>query len=502
MPMLKLRPLAIDTHREAVAYINRACTLYRAEEFLALEKIEIVNDGKRLVAVLNIVDDPALLAPDELGLSHEAARAFGLPAGSPVRIEHPSRPESLEAVRGKIQGRILNPEDYAAIIGDIVGRRYSKMEIAAFLVACAGFITPEEILGLTKAMAETGRRLQWRRNGAEEIVVDKHCIGGIPGNRTSMIVVPIAVAHGLTIPKTSSRAITSPAGTADTMEVLARVDIGVDEMRDIVDRIGGCLIWGGRANLSPADDILITVERPLGIDTRGQMVASILSKKLTAGSTHLVIDMPIGPSAKLRDRADAVELRKLFEFVGHALGLRLDFIFSDGSQPVGRGIGPVLEARDVLSVLRNDPDAPADLRERALLVAGHLLDFDPALPGGKGLARARELLQSGAALQAMERIIQAQGPASEILSPGALAHEVVAPCDGHVRSIDNLRLARIARMAGAPAFKGAGVDLFKKAGDSVRRGEPLFRIHAALDSDLRFAADLAERDCGYVCGNS
>ncbi len=500
--MLKLRPLAIDTHREAVAYLNRACTQYRAEEFLALEKIEIVNDGKRLTAILNIVDDPGLLAPDELGLSHEAARAFGLPPGSPVRIEHPSRPESLEAVRRKIQAGILAPEDYAAIIGDVVGRRYSKMEIAAFLVACAGFITPEETLGLTRAMAETGHRLHWKRHdGSPGIVVDKHCIGGIPGNRTSMIVVPIAVAHGLTIPKTSSRAITSPAGTADTMEVLARVDIDVDEMRDIVDRVGGCLIWGGRANLSPADDILITVERPLGIDTRGQMVASILSKKVTAGSTHLVIDMPIGPSAKLRDRADAVELRKLFEFVGHAMGLRLDFVFSDGSQPVGNGIGPVLEARDVLKVLRNDADAPADLRERALLVAGHLLDFDPALPGGKGLARARDLLQSGAALKAMERIIEAQGPASEILSPGALAHDVVAPCDGHVRSIDNLRLARIARMAGAPAFKGAGVDLFKKAGDSVRRGEPLFRIHAALDSDLRFAADLAERDCGYVCGN-
>ena len=245
---------------------------------------------------------------------------------------------------------------------------------------------------------------------ADPIVVDKHCIGGIPGNRTSMIVVPIVAAHGLTIPKTSSRAITSPAGTADTMEVLARVDVGIEEMKEVVAACRGCLVWGGHVNLSPADDILISVERPLSLDTREQMVASIMSKKLAAGSTHLLIDLPVGPTAKLANATEAMRLRKLFEFVGDHFGIAVEVITTDGRQPIGNGIGPVLEAEDVMAVLTNDPKAPADLREKSLRLAAHLLEYDPQLRGGSGYARARELLDSGAALKKMQAIIDAQGP--------------------------------------------------------------------------------------------
>ncbi|WP_341909007.1 thymidine phosphorylase family protein [Ferrovibrio terrae] len=492
--MLKLKRIAIDTHRESIAYLSRRCPDYRAEEFQALGKIEVKAGGARLPATLNIVDDPDLLAPDEIGLSEAAFDAFGHPAGTPASIEHPKPAESLEAVRAKILGRELNREQYAAIIGDIAALRYSKMEVAAFLVGCAGFMTIAEVLSLTQAMAGVGKHLDWGRR----LVVDKHCIGGIPGNRTSMIVVPIVVAHGLTIPKTSSRAITSPAGTADTMEVLARVDIGTDEMRAIVDKVGGCLVWGGRVNLSPADDVLITVERPLRIDTREQMVASILSKKLTAGASHLVLDIPVGPTAKVRNATEAAHLRKMFEYVGGKLGLSLDIRLTDGSQPIGYGVGPVLEARDVMAVLRNDAAAPDDLRERALLLAGALIEADISVKGGQGIHRARELLESGAAMRAMEEIILAQGAHNTPLTPSPSGHEVTASCDGVVQSIDCLRIARVARMAGAPAFKSAGVDLLRKVGDPVRQREPLYRIHATLPTDLGFAADLAGQDSGYV----
>ncbi len=492
--MLKLKRIAIDTHRESIAYLSRYCSQFKAEEFQALERIEVCGATHRMPATLNIVDDTQILGADELGLSEAAFDAFGQPAGVLVSIQHPRPAESLEAVRAKIQGRELSPEQYASIIRDIAGLRYSKMEVAAFLVGCAGFMTSNEVLSLTRAMADVGRRLEW----GHRLVVDKHCIGGIPGNRTSMIVVPIVVAHGLTIPKTSSRAITSPAGTADTMEVLARVDIGIDEMRNVVDKVGGCIVWGGRVNLSPADDVMITVERPLRIDTREQMVASILSKKLTAGASHLVLDIPVGPTAKVRNAAEAARLRKLFEHVGGQLGLSLDIRMTDGRQPIGRGIGPVLEARDVMAVLRNDPAAPDDLRDRALLLAGALIESDISVKGGQGIHRARELLASGAAMQAMEQIIQAQGASNLPLEPSSSGQEVVAVNDGVVHEIDCLRIARIARVAGAPMFKGAGVDLVCKTGDVVRRGDPLYRIHATLESDLGFAADLAAEDPGYA----
>lgn len=492
--MLKVKRVGIDTHRENVAFLSRDCAEYRAEEFQALDKIEVAVDGQRILAVLNIVDDPAIVPTDGLGLSIQAFRRLGVTEGEMVRIEQASPPESLEAIRAKIAGETLSEDSLKAVMRDVADHRYSRMEIAAFLIACASFMSAEEVLGLTRAMAGVGSVLTWDHAP----IVDKHCVGGVPGNRTSMIVVPIVVAHGLPIPKTSSRAITSPAGTADTMEVLANVDVAVDRMQDMVRDIGGCLVWGGQVNLSPADDILISVERPLSIDTPEQMVASILSKKLAAGSTHLLIDIPVGPSAKVRSQSDAIRLRKLFEFVGRRVGLVIDVAITDGSQPVGNGVGPVLEARDVMRVLGNEPGAPMDLRENALALAGRILEFDPDLPGGEGYQRARELLDDGAALAAMKQIISAQGPPPRSNELGTLTHDVTALRDGVVASIDCYRIARIARLAGAPMDKGAGIDLFHKVGEKVSRGDALYRIHAHFKSDFKFATDFAAADDGYV----
>ncbi len=492
--MLKLRQLGIDTCHETVAFLSRRCPSYRAQEFVALARIEVSGRGRRIVATLNIVDDETILAPDELGLSLLAHRQLGLPDGTPVEVAQAAPPASLDHVRAKIDGAVLSPEAYLEIARDLAAHRYSKMEIAAFLVAGAGFTTADEVLSFTRAMAAVGGKLSW--NGG--MIVDKHCIGGIPGNRTSMIVVPIVAAHGLRIPKTSSRAITSPAGTADAMEVLARVDVGPDEMREIVAAESGCLVWGGHANLSPADDVLISVERPLSIDTPEQMVASILSKKIAAGSTHLILDLPVGPTAKLRDREAFVRLRKLFEYISDQVGLNTVVVATDGSQPVGRGIGPWLEARDAMAVLARDPAAPRDLEERALLLAGHVLEFDPALRGGRGIARARELLKSGAALAKMKRLIAAQGAPPAASALGLLERDVLASRDGVVSAIDCHRLARVARLAGAPTDKGAGVDLFRKIGDPVQQGEPIYRIHAAFETDFSFAAKFAADGDGFT----
>jgi thymidine phosphorylase len=333
--MLTLKRIAIDTYRENVAFLSRRCAVYRPEEFQAVSRIEVGRDGRRILASLNIVDDEQILGPRELGLSEQAFRLLALPEGEQVQLTPASPPKSLEAIRAKIQGLTLSPHEFDQIIGDITANRYSRMEIAAFLISSASFLATDEVLSLTRAMAKVGTRLTW----PTAPVVDKHSIGGVPGNRTSMVVVPIVAAHGLLIPKTSSRAITSPAGTADTMEVLARVDLSIDEMRAVVEKERGCLVWGGHVDLSPADDILISVERPLSVDTREQLVASILSKKLAAGSTHLVVDIPVGPTAKVRSHAEAIRLRKLFEYIGDNIGLRLDVAITDGLQPVGAASG-------------------------------------------------------------------------------------------------------------------------------------------------------------------
>jgi thymidine phosphorylase len=493
---LTVRPLAIDTFRENTLLLSRDCRALRPERLAGVRKVEIRAGGRTLLAAVVICDDPALVGPLEAGLTQPAFRRLGVAAGTPVHVAPAPPPAGAAALRAKIGGATLTDAQIGDVIHDLAEHRWSDMEISAFLVACASFMTPEETLALTRAMAGAGRRLSWNR----ALVADKHCIGGVPGNRTSLIVAPVAAAHGLLTPKTSSRAITSPAGTADTMEVLARVDLDEDEMRAVVESCGGCIVWGGRVNLSPVDDVLISVERPLSLDTPEQMVASILSKKLAAGSTHLVLDLPVGPGAKMRDPEAALRLRKLFEFVADRVGLRVEVVETDGSQPVGRGVGPALEARDVLAVLRGEAGAPADLAEKSVRLAGRLIELDPEVPGGAGAARARELIASGAALRKLEAIAEAQGPSPLAggMTPGSRVCEIPAARDGTITSVDCLRIARIARLAGAPTDPGAGLDLLKRRGERVRQGEPLYRLHAEDPADFALACEAAGEDPGFV----
>ncbi|MBP6816952.1 MAG: thymidine phosphorylase family protein [Burkholderiaceae bacterium] len=502
-PTLPIRRVGIDTWRENVVFLHRDCPVVRAAGFQALAKVRVQANGQTLFAVLNVVDDACICEPRELGLSEEAFRRLGVEPGHPARIEQAEPAASIAALHRKIAGERLDRDDLRAIIQDIAAARYSRIELAAFVVATNQFeLDRDEVLHLTEAMITSGQRIDWQREVGAGPVVDKHCIGGIPGNRTSMVVVPIVAAHGMLCPKTSSRAITSPAGTADTMEVLAEVELPMERLKEIVRATHGCLAWGGTADLSPADDILISVERPLAIDSPGQMVASILSKKIAAGSTHLVLDIPVGPTAKVRSMPAAQRLKRLFEYVAGRLGLELDAVITDGRQPIGRGIGPVLEARDVMQVLANDPNASQDLRQKALRLAGRMIEFDPDVRGGDGYRIARDILESGRALAKMNSIIDAQGRRTKPLRVGSLHFDVDAPAEGAVIGVDNLRLARIARLSGAPQVRGAGIDLRVQLGDQVRKGQTLYRVHAQFEADLEFAHRMVAEGSAFTLGSA
>jgi thymidine phosphorylase len=299
------------------------------------------------------------------------------------------------------------------------------------------------------------------------------------------------------MPKTSSRAITSPAGTADTMEALAPVDLSAAALRRVVEREGGCIVWGGAARLSPADDLLIRVERPLELDAPGQLIASVLSKKVAAGATHVLVDIPVGPRAKVRNLEAAARMERDLREIGETMGLRVRPVLTDGGQPVGRGIGPALEARDVLAVLGNEPSAPTDLRARALLLAGHLLELAGAVPAGSGEALAREILDDGRAGRKFAAICEAQGG---LRTPPVAAHTrpVEARAAGRVSAIDNRRLARVARLAGAPRDAAAGLLLHVKLGDRVEAGEPLYTVHAESRGELAYALAYARTRSGII----
>ena len=341
---LRARRLGIDTYQQHVVYMRADCHVCRSQGFAVQSQVEIAGPRGAILATLNIVVSD-LLTTDEAALSESAWRALALRDGDLLAFRHPAPVASLSDLRGKLFGRRLDDAAMRRIVTDIAGGRYTDLHLAAFIAAGAGSnMDLEETIALTRAMVGVGSRLTWPRRP----IVDKHCVGGLPGNRTTLIVVPIVAALGLTMPKTSSRAITSPAGTADTMETLAPVTLDLATLRGVVDREGGCIAWGGAVQLSPADDVLIRVERPLDIDSQGQLVASVLSKKVAAGSEHVLVDIPVGPTAKVRSDEAARDLAHRLEEVGRAIGLHVRCMFTDGTQPVGRGVGPALEARDVL----------------------------------------------------------------------------------------------------------------------------------------------------------
>ena len=490
--MFRLRHLCIDTLREHVVMIHETAVRAGDLGFHPLDRVRVVGEPpgggppREITGVLNFCRD-ALLAPDEVGLSDLAFADLGLPEGAPVRATIAPAPASIDRVRHKLHGGWLDRAAFDAILGDVVRNRYSRLELAMFVMACGlRTLDLDEVVAFTEAMIASGTRLDFGPGP----VADKHCVGGVPGNRTTMIVVPILASLGVTIPKTSSRAITSPAGTADTMGTLAEVALPPARLHDIVRELHGCIAWGGALGLAPADDILITVERPMEIDTEAQMVASILAKKVTAGATHALIDVPVGPTAKVRSLDAAERLAALFRAVAARLGLRVDVVTTDAHGPVGRGIGPRLEALDVLAVLRREPDAPEDLREKALYLASRLLELIEATPAGGGYRAAQAALDGGHALATFERIVAAQG-ARPPLGPARHRWVVEACTDGRIREIDCWEIARVAKRAGAPANAAAGVWLRRRVGDVVARGEPLFEIHAQSAAQLEFARDYA-----------
>ena len=479
---LTVRRPGFETGPEFIVFMRRDCPVCRSEGFTAHKRVLLRNNERRIIATLFQTTDD-LVRTDEAALSESAWMALGVSEGDTIQVEHPQPIPSLSHLRGRIYGHRFNDNALHAVIRDIVDGNYSDIHIAAFIAACA---TPaldrHEVLGLTRAMVNAGDRLSWNA----DVVADKHSVGGLPGNRTTPIVVSIVAALGLTMPKTSSRAITSPAGTADTMETLAPVDLDIAAIHRVVEQEGGCIAWGGAVRLSPADDILIRVERALDIDTEGQLIASVLSKKIAAGSTHVVLDMPVGPTAKVRTPEAAKLLGEGLAAVAAAFDMQTRIIQSDGTQPVGRGIGPALEARDVLSVLRRENGAPQDLRSRAIALAGALLEMTRTASEGGGETLAAQCLHDGRALRKFERICEAQG-GMRVPPVAAQRLPIAAQQGGRLRSIDNRKIATLAKLAGAPEAKAAGVELHARVGDAVIDGQPLCTLHAESPGELAYA---------------
>ncbi|UCD03672.1 MAG: AMP phosphorylase [Candidatus Woesearchaeota archaeon] len=488
---MKLKAVIRDIYSGGPLIISLSTATAHKLDLFPGDRVKVSAHGKYVIAVSDISEE---LRKDEIGILAEVNKCLNLNDGELVSIEPTETPQSLTYIRKKLDNKKLTKDEIFSIVDDIVDNVLTEAEVA-YLISAAYIneFSMEETESLVRAMALSGEILRWK----DKRILDIHCIGGVPGNRTTPIVVPIIAAAGVIIPKTSSRAITSPSGTADTMEVLTNVEIkDSEQVKRVVNRISACLLWGGALNIAPADDKIIRIEKPLSLDPTAMLLSSIMAKKYAVGSTHVLIDIPLGYYAKVESEARYKELKTKFEDLGRRLHMTVKVIKTDAKGPIGKGIGPALEARDVMWILEADERGPEDLKDKSLMLAGTLLEMAQVAEKGKGIKTAKEILHSGKALRKMKQIIEAQGGDSSITSKdievGEFSYDFRAEKSGKVTYFRNHGLS-ISRLAGAPKDKKAGIYLHKKLGEHVEEGEILFTVYSEskrkLDEAVEYAID-------------
>jgi AMP phosphorylase len=461
-------------------------------KFIGVRKLGRVNvklGEEEFVAVVDLTEK--VVSKGEIGLYEYLCKKIDLSCSINAEVTLAPPPDSVHFIKKKLDGNTLAREEIHDIIQDTVENRLSDVELSAFVSAIyTRGLSNEEVINLINSMVNTGQTLNIKRKP----IYDKHCIGGVPGNRTTMVIVPILGAAGLTIPKTSSRAISSAAGTTDTMELLCDVSFHKEEIERIVDKIGCCIVWGGGVDLAIADDKLIKIRNPLGLDPQSLLLASILAKKKASGSEKVIIDIPVGKNAKIKDENLAKKLARDFITLGEKLEMEIKCMITYGGKPVGRGIGPALEAIDVLNVLGGK--GPQDLRAKACEMAGLLFEMGGKAQRGRGIEIAEKMIDSGKALSKFREIIEEQGGNSKIkpeeIPVGSYKHTVKSEIEGRIDFMDTRMINMIARACGSPDDKGAGILFHVEKGEKISKGQDLFTLYSDKEKKIDNALQILD----------
>ncbi|MHA1803126.1 MAG: AMP phosphorylase [Promethearchaeota archaeon] len=472
----------------------------KAGERIIIKNIDAKSiEDKYWHAIVQIDYSNALVKPGEIGIFIDLLNEKeDLKEDSFVSVKPVEPPDSFTFVQKKIRGEKLTSEEITSIINDAVAGSLSKIDLAAFITAVSiNGMDNDEITSLTIAEAKSGEIFDFGPN-----VFDKHSTGGVPGNKVSLIIVPIVAAAGLLIPKTSTRAITSPSGTADSMETLAPVSFNSDELKKIISKEKACIAWGGALDIAPADNILIEIERPLHMDPIGLMIPSILAKKLSMGVKKLVLDIPVGQGTKFPKVEDGHQFALRFKEIAKKVGIQAECALTLAHQPIGHTVGPAIEAMEALNLLIDYSAGPNSLIEKSTSLAGILLEMGGKAERGQGQTLAKEILRSGKAYEKMRGIIETQGGNPDIkpsdIKLGPYKKEFYSSKSGHITEVNNAIINKIAKAAGCPGSKTAGVELFKKQGARITEGDLIFRIYSDSQSKLKKAEKIYNSTGGPI----
>ena len=409
---------------------------------------------------------------------------------------------AYEIIKKKRDGGTLTESELRFMLGGALDGSVPDYQISALLMAVFfRGMTDEETFLLTKVMIGSGDTVDLSLFGDRS--ADKHSTGGV-GDKTTLIVAPIAASLGLKIAKMSGRGLGHTGGTVDKLESIPgyRTDLSTEEFLAQTKNAGIAVVGANKA-LVPADKYLYALRDVTAtVDSVPLIAASIMSKKLAAGARNIVLDVKTGSGAFMKTPEDAKRLAEKMVALGKRFGRNVAAVISDMDRPLGSAVGNALELEEAVGVLRGD--VRGDIREISLRLAAELYGIAEGVGQEEAYEKAAEALDSGAAYGSMRRWIAAQGGDTAALEDPmracrcAVTVTVGSPADGYVSHMDAERIGLVSTMLGAGRRTkadvidpGAGIRIFKKTGDSVRRGEPLAELYTnAPDAGAAAAAYL------------
>ena len=469
------------------------------ERVIVKNKESSSMDQKYWVGIVRIDYAGTLISEGEIGIFSDTLRVVASKNFiENVSVKPADPPDSFKFIQKKVRGEQLTSEEINKIVDDAVSGHLSRIDLAAFITSISiNGLNNKEMTALAIAETRSGEVFNFGPK-----VFDKHSTGGVPGNKVSLIIVPIVAAAGLTIPKTSTRAITSPSGTADSMEVLAPVAFESEELKELVSKTKACIVWGGALDTSPADNVLIRVERPLHMDPVGLMIPSILCKKKSMGVKKLALDIPVGEGTKFKTVEDGKKFALLFKEIAQNVGIEAQSALTYAHQPVGHKIGPALEAKEALTLLRDYSAGPNSLIEKSTSLAGMIFEMAGKTPKGEGQKLAKKILKNGKAYEKMKEIIEAQGGDPDItpdeIELGAHQKKIYSSKTGFITEVDNGIINQISKTLGCPFSKKSGVDINKKQGAKIEKGERILTMYSDSEEKLGRAEKIYNQTGGPI----
>ena len=462
------------------------------------DKISLIRKWEEFVVDVVLTDK--YVRANEIGVTNDFLAEYPIMQWDTVLVSFvKNNPLSMQAIRKKLLWKKISDEEIDAIIEDIKEKKIHDL-VLAYYVATSFFYKSDvhELAYTTKATAYS-----WDMYRFPWIVAWKYCIWWVPGNETTLVVIPILASLWLTVPKSFSKAITSPAATGECVNVLMDIEFDKQEVIRITDKVWACLVWNEKLNLAPVNDRIIKVSAPLWMEPYARMISSIMAKNYAMWINHCLIDIPMWPTAKVATLSDARRVAKRFKEIWEYLGIKMDVQITDGKQPIGKWIWACLQAREALRILQQHSDKSKDLEDKCIFLASRLLllcGVADSMGNAQKLAIAQ--LKNWEARKKLQEIIKAQNwnpnIKSEDIELGKFSYDVVAQKDCVIKKVDMKLLNTMVRWLWAPKEYRAWIYLHKKLWDKVKKWQVIYTMYSPSENKMNLVKEMQEKKDFYT----